>query len=63
MTQRKQEHLTKLNCSVVNTQTYRSTTRVNKTNDMVRVTLDMTINEWQRVKDIIGQQNNLEGEQ
>ena len=42
-------------CSVANTQTYRS--MVNMTDDMIRVTLDMTRNEWRRIKLHIKQSN------
>ena len=44
-------------CSVAKTQTFRSTNMVDKTDDMIRVTLDMTRNEWRRMKDYIKQSN------
>ena len=44
-------------CSVAKTQTFRSTSMVNKTDDMIRVTLDMTRNDWRRMKDFIKQSN------
>ena len=44
-------------CSVAKTQTFRSTSIINKTDDMIRVTLDMTRNEWRRMKGYIKQTN------
>jgi hypothetical protein len=42
-------------------ETYRSETRVNMTDDMVRVTMTFTRNEWRRIKWIMtewGRENN-----
>jgi len=44
-------------CSVAHTQTFRSTPMVNETDDMIRVTLDMTRNEWHVMKEHIKQSN------
>jgi len=42
---------------VIKEELYRSTSYINKTDDMVRVTLTCTRNEWRELKNVI---NNLE---
>ncbi len=39
--------------TIINKHTFRSDSKVNKTDNMIRVTLDMTRKEWMQVKSMI----------
>jgi len=47
---------------IIEKQTFRSGDRVNITDDMVRLTADMTVNEWYLFCDIFNQAKDKEGD-